>query len=393
MSEIFITLAAAGLFFLAMGLRGVFGYLKNKKISEVKFDWKKFVVGSLDPLAKVVGVGALAATIVFFLQLVDASGIEVAGIDQISVQTLIIGLFIADIGAIGFATAEALKLFGLTDKQIEQIRTTASNTGSDEKLGVQVTYEDGTVVATAVNVKQDAGDASEIEAEDEEIAQLGAFPYYKVNVSTPDAFYNAVNGKGFDEGYGYQCVAAFKEFQYSQAGRIVATSTGGASGYANQKAQIEALGFTYYNDGKLQNGDWVIFGGGAYGHVAMYYNGKFFSQNQGAANPNVGNPFNLANVGNPYLCHYRPNQYKQAPAPTPKPEPTPTPTPQPEAPKIGDRVTTTATKDSQNGLPLNLAIINDGQSVWTENNSKGSAVLRKGNVVRCAVPPSSLKKV
>lgn len=82
----------------------------------------------------------------------------------------------------------------------------------------------------------------------------------------------------------------------------------------------------------------------------------------------------------------------EADAPTPQPTP-PTPTPAPDnTPKIGDRVTTTATHD-QNGTRLNLKIINDGQSVFTEVNSKGNAVLRKGGVVRCGVPVSSLRKV
>lgn len=83
----------------------------------------------------------------------------------------------------------------------------------------------------------------------------------------------------------------------------------------------------------------------------------------------------------------------EEPKPAPAPEPTPQPAPPVDnSPKIGDRVTTTATNDAGNGLTLNLAIINDGQSVWTENNSKGNAVLRKGGVVRCQVPINSLKK-
>lgn len=73
-----------------------------------------------------------------------------------------------------------------------------------------------------------------------------------------------------------------------------------------------------------------------------------------------------------------------APAPDPAPAPT-------TAPKIGDKVKTSAQYD-QNGSHLNLAIINDGQSVWTETNSKGNAVLRKDGVVRCGVPVSSLSK-
>lgn len=60
-------------------------------------------------------------------------------------------------------------------------------------------------------------------------------------------------------------------------------------------------------------------------------------------------------------------------------------------PKQGDRVITTSKKDI-NGVQLNLDIINDGQSVWRTTYGS-NAVLYKGNVVRCVVPISSLKKV
>lgn len=133
--------------------------------------------------------------------------------------------------------------------------------------------------------------------------------YYKVNISTPDAFYNAVIGKGFDEGYGLQCVAGFKEFTYSLCGKIVACNDGKASNYAYQESQIVPLGFTKHSGNTLYNGDWVIFGGGNWGHVAMYYNGKFLGQNQLGGNVYKGSPFTLAPINLPILCCYRPNIY------------------------------------------------------------------------------------
>ena len=153
-------------------------------------------------------------------------------------------------------------------------------------------------------------------------AQMGAMPYYKVDVSTPTAFYNAVNGKGFNEGWGFQCVSGFKEFMYALSGRYVATSTGGASGYAYQQSQIEPLGFTWHSGTSgMKDGDWLIFGGGKYGHVSMYYQGKSFGQNQTGPDYDAGSPFNLQSMsfGN-VLGYYRPNIYQNA-------EPTPTPTP------------------------------------------------------------------
>lgn len=82
------------------------------------------------------------------------------------------------------------------------------------------------------------------------------------------------------------------------------------------------------------------------------------------------------------------------PAPEPTPEPTPVPTPEPTTVNIGDAVTTVATEDVQNGETLNLDIINDGQSIFTEINSRGNAVLRVADgTVRAAVSVDSLRKI
>lgn len=156
---------------------------------------------------------------------------------------------------------------------------------------------------------QDKG--SGCEPTDKELAQMGSGVYYKTDLSSPAAFVNAMNGRGFNEGYGLQCVAGFKQFMFSLSGRVVATRTGGASGYANQVGEIQALGFTWHGgQASMKDGDWAIFGGGTYGHVAMYYQGKFFGQNQGSGNIYVGNAFNLMDLGgyrNSIIGYYRPN--------------------------------------------------------------------------------------
>lgn len=156
---------------------------------------------------------------------------------------------------------------------------------------------------------QDKG--SGCEPTDKELAQMGSGVYYKTDLSSPAAFVNAMNGRGFNEGYGLQCVAGFKQFMFSLSGRVVATRTGGASGYANQVGEIQALGFTWHSgQAGMKDGDWAIFGGGTYGHVAMYYQGKFFGQNQGSGNIYVGNAFNLMDLGgyrNSIIGYYRPN--------------------------------------------------------------------------------------
>lgn len=160
-----------------------------------------------------------------------------------------------------------------------------------------------------LDVPQDKG--SGCEPVDKELAQLGSGVYYKTDMSSPAAFVNAMNGRGFNEGYGLQCVAGFKQFMFSLSGRVVATRTGGASGYANQVGEIQALGFTWHaGQAGMKDGDWAIFGGGQYGHVAMYYQGKFFGQNQGSGNIYVGNAFNLMDLGgyrNSIIGYYRPN--------------------------------------------------------------------------------------
>jgi len=160
-----------------------------------------------------------------------------------------------------------------------------------------------------LDVPQDSG--SGCEAPDKELAQMGSGVYYKTDLSSPAAFVNAMNGRGFNEGYGLQCVAGFKQFMFSLSGRVVATRTGGASGYANQVGEIQALGFTWHGgQAGMKDGDWAIFGGGTYGHVAMYYQGEFFGQNQGSGNIYVGNAFNLMDLGgyrNSIIGYYRPN--------------------------------------------------------------------------------------
>lgn len=168
---------------------------------------------------------------------------------------------------------------------------------------------------SGINVPQDAQSG----CDPTDLGQYGSLVYYPVPMATPAEFVNSVNGRGFNEGYGYQCVAAFKEFMFSLSGKYVAAAGGGAKGYATQQAQIEPLGFKWYSGTSgLQNGDWAVWTTGQYGHVAMYYNGQWFGQNQYASNPNTGNPFNLANIStNGIAGYYRPNIYIKADPPKP----------------------------------------------------------------------------
>lgn len=149
--------------------------------------------------------------------------------------------------------------------------------------------------------------------------EQGASCYFKVDVSTPTAFVNAVNGKGFNEGWGYQCVAGFKEFQYSLAGTYV-NAGGSAKNYAYSHRGLESIGFKWHGGTSgIQNGDWCVWTSGEFGHVAMYYNGYFFGQNQGGSSSAKGTPFNLMKLSlNGCAGFYRPDIYA-SPAPAPVP--------------------------------------------------------------------------
>lgn len=175
------------------------------------------------------------------------------------------------------------------------------------------------------------------EAESDHLAEMGAMPYYKVDVSTPKAFYDAVLGKGFNEGYGFQCIAAFKEFMYSMCGRYVAAG-GAASLYASEPARsaVCRLGFTWHDGVEgLQDGDWGIWVSGAYGHVSMRYQGKWFAQNQGAKDGNVGTPFNLMSLPmEGFAGYFRPNIYQDDNRPVQPQTPAQKPTPAAPAKKV-----------------------------------------------------------
>lgn len=153
-------------------------------------------------------------------------------------------------------------------------------------------------------------------AQTKKLAEMGSIPYYKLDISTPTIACQNLLGKGFNEGWGWQCVAGFKEFMFSLVGRYVSAG-GAASGYALNKQVRDAvckLGFTWH-DGTtgLQDGCWGIWIDGLYGHVAMYYQGKWLGQNQGASDGSVGTPFNLMALPmQGFAGYFLPNIYSKA---------------------------------------------------------------------------------
>lgn len=447
MNEILMCVAASGIFFGAMTLRGIFGYLKNKKISldDVKFSWKKFFSGSIKPVLLTLSIGLLAALILAFLALVDSSGIEVQGLEQISVHNLLLGLFIADIGAIGYALKEGLIAFGLSEKQILQIRETALNGETGISIGID---SEGNIIASpeTVTPKTDKelleDDGVDVDHGEELIVEEEPGKGAAWNNTYPEPYRSRPKDSLVDPStcYSRECVSycAWKICE-------VTGSWPKRTGDMNAKEWVYRLpSWGYKKVSAPKNGGYYVgvLTSGKYGHVVWFEGGNTISE----YNYNSAGNYGVRNIN---LSQYQWFQIKAAPAPAPTPTPSnfkvgdnvtlinwvdyngnrliktrdyytiseisgnravlksgnvvyaavntsnlkkysgsskPS-----NSPKIGDRVLTSATKD-RSGVKLNLNIINDGQSVWNSTDGKGYAVLVKGKTVRCAVPVSSLRK-
>ena len=447
MNEILMCVAASGIFFGAMALRGIFGYLKNKKISldDVKFSWKKFFSGSIKPVLLTLSIGLLAALILAFLALVDSSGIEVQGLEQISVHNLLLGLFIADIGAIGYALKEGLIAFGLSEKQILQIRETALNGETGISIGID---SEGNIIASpeTVTPKTDKelleDDGVDVDHGEELIVEEEPGKGAAWNNTYPEPYRSRPKDSLVDPStcYSRECVSycAWKICE-------VTGSWPKRTGDMNAKEWVYRLpSWGYKKVGAPQNGGYYVgvLTSGKYGHVVWFEGGNTISE----YNYNSAGNYGVRNIN---LSQYQWFQIKAAPSPTPTPTPSnfkvgdnvtlinwvdyygnkliktrdyytiseisgnravlksgnvvyaavntsnlkkysgsskPS-----NSPKIGDRVLTSATKD-RSGVKLNLNIINDGQSVWNSTDGKGYAVLVKGKTVRCAVTVSRLRK-
>lgn len=120
---------------------------------------------------------------------------------------------------------------------------------------------------------------------------------------TPQTFYAENVGKRFNKGtgwndsyFGYQCVAGFKHFCEWMGIPVILTPNNYADGYwkctnVNGSANASTKNWqTKYFDKitgvkNFQNGDWVMWSKGSKSHpsshIAMYYLGKEFGQNQG----------------------------------------------------------------------------------------------------------------
>lgn len=151
------------------------------------------------------------------------------------------------------------------------------------------------------------------------------------DISSPDAYKNSVLGQCIDmDGvWGSQCVDLSADFHYEYTSRWLSTCGTGAA-YGLWDCRYENAGEDYElieDPTELQPGDWVIFGGGQYGHVGMalgYYNNGYIAllgENQGGAACNSGGAAaNIINMSlKTFRGAFRPKIYVK-PAPAPEPE-------------------------------------------------------------------------
>ena len=282
------------------------GIIKVIFTPAMKWSWKKFFEDFLKALLIAFATEYLVAVFFILNKFANKMGVNV---EQLSEGLTAVSMVIGCIGGSYYFILSASKnLLNFLNTHHVQVEYDPDKMDL-EGIGREVKE------LSSVFFKHDGSKETDVNAE------KGASCYYKVDVSTPTAFVKAVNGKGFNEGWGYQCVAGFKEFQYSLCGSY-ANAGGSAKNYAYSHTAVESLGFKWHGGTSgLQNGDWCVWTSGEFGHVAMYYNGKFFGQNQGASNGAIGTPFNLMSLSlGGCAGYYRPNLYaepKPAPAPNP----------------------------------------------------------------------------
>lgn len=317
------------------------GIIKVIFTPQMKWSWKKFG----EDLIKAILIGITTESLVALIYITNWFATNV-GVDVESISNGLTCLTMIT-GCIGgsyyFLISASKNILEFLNKHHVEVPYDESKVDLSK-----IVYKVSEIISPYVKHDKD-GDTSLL-------SEKGASCYYKVDVSTPSAFVNAVNGKGFNEGWGYQCVAGFKEFQYSLSGTYV-NAGGSAKNYAYSHSGLESIGFKWIGGSSgMKNGDWAIWTTGEFGHVAMFYNGQFFGQNQGATNGSVGTPFNLMTLSTEGVAgYYRPLIY-DAPDPTPVP-----PTP------IRDEVSYTYKQGDTFGQVIKDLGLNTYHGLWGED--------------------------
>lgn len=349
----------------------------NNLFSSKKWSWKRMGEDIVKTL--LMGIGILSWVVL--MNVLDwytqKLGMDISALLD---GATVVGLLAVIVGGSANYAAKAYRNFAafIGTDHVAKVVGEQDYTGvaKDVKEAVAALY-------SSIYSQQESPDAIEGEVltkkETKQLAEMGAIPYYKVDVSTPEKAYRNLIGKGFNEGWGLQCVAGFKEFMFSMFGRYVSAG-GAAKNYAYEPARsaVCKLGFTWHEGAEgLQDGDWGIWTNGLYGHVAMYYQGKWLGQNQGSADGNAGNAFNLMVLPMQGLVGYfRPNAYSKAAIKqgTEVKSPTVKPSVTQQDFKAGDRVEVLNYVDV-NGTKL-MKLQTTPYLVFQVNNSNRTAVLK-----------------
>ncbi len=189
---------------------------------------------------------------------------------------------------------------------------------SEEQVPALVEKEDGRIEEISAPTVEEI-DGEQVLAPEDELPELGQGAYY--DVSSPQAFRDATYGKcvDMDGYYGSQCVDLYAAFQLSYANRWPdVCGTGAARGLwdcRNRNAGEEYELITSASD--LKAGDWVIFGGGQYGHVGMALGPEsggyvaLLGENQGGSSCYSGGAAtNIINMSTKtFLGAFRPKAY------------------------------------------------------------------------------------
>lgn len=156
-------------------------------------------------------------------------------------------------------------------EQIEVIIDTGSKIelAKNQEIETILETEDGELEVESLPVV-DMVDGGEIQIEDESL-DFGKGEFYPFD--TPQEFKDATLGKciDLDQKHGAQCVDLSNAFWKEYTNRWITTcGTGTARGIWDCKDENAGKEFKLIENAKdIKTGDWIIFDGGAYGHVGM----------------------------------------------------------------------------------------------------------------------------
>ena len=189
---------------------------------------------------------------------------------------------------------------------------------SSESVPTKIETEDGGIVVEQYPTVE-AVDGNIAECPEGEECGQGKYIYTPTKTATAFKEYTINKCWNTDGYYGGQCWDLGDLFWQNYAGRRLSTcGTGAASGIWNCKEQNAGSEFELVTSKKkLQAGDWVIFGGGQYGHIGIAlgsYNDGYIAllgQNQGGkACDGGGSAANIINISlKNFKGAFRPKSY------------------------------------------------------------------------------------